>query len=228
MALAGSALLAACSGGDTTADPSTTRVPPSASSSMPSRLSTVPPSAPATNSDPTTTTTTASPSTTRATSVPTTSALDEPAAEARRAVEELIALYNEVVAQILADPSVASDLEHPSVVSYLELFSPDNQFPVDTLGFWAGQAGRFYRVGPRGVMYESSIVDFELREDGTAVAQVCTFASAEVVDGSGNPIEAIGGVNGGEVVAVMSDAGWRLRDLTRTSADRCPDPSGGP
>ena len=148
----------------------------------------------------------------------------------RPIVEQLVDSYDAVVAEILADPNVASAPENALVRRYLALFPPDSAFAAGALEFWADEAaaGRFYRPGPRGVMYESTVQSVELRGESEAVAKVCTTSSIQIVDASGNPLESQGGVNGGEIVVVQVGDQWLLRDLTRVPADDCPRPGGTP
>lgn len=142
------------------------------------------------------------------------------------AFQRLIDSYDDVAAAILADPKVASDSNHKLVAAYLALFTPDNAFAAGTLDFWAseGAAGRFYRPGPRGEMYVSTVQSVELRSETEAVARVCTVSSVGVVDSAGNPLESEGGVSGGQVVAVRVGGTWLLRDLTESPSDGCPQP----
>lgn len=146
------------------------------------------------------------------------------------AMQSLVDQYDDAVEAILADPLVAGDLAHPLVVAYLELFPPDSSFALGTLEFWEGEgaAGRFYRPGPRGVMYVTTIRAVDVQAEDEIAVDVCTSTSVSVVDGVGNPIEAQGGVSGGRIIAVRAGGGWLLRDLTRISAEGCPDPRAGP
>jgi hypothetical protein len=141
-------------------------------------------------------------------------------------VEQLVDSYDAVVAEILTDPSVASDQGNELVRRYLGLFPQDSTFANGALGFWAGEAsaGRFYRPGPRGVMYDSTVQSVELRGEAEAVAKVCTVTSIQIVDSAGAALESQGGVNGGEVVVVRVGDDWLLRDLTEAPPDDCPRP----
>jgi hypothetical protein len=141
-------------------------------------------------------------------------------------VEQLVDSYDAVVAEILADPSVASDPGDELVSRYLALFPRDSTFANGALGFWASEAaaGRFYRPGPRGMMYDSTVQSVELRGEAEAVAKVCTVTSIQIVDSAGAALESQGGVNGGEVVLVRVADTWLLRDLTEAPPDDCPRP----
>lgn len=179
-----------------------------------------------TPSSPTTSTTTTS-STTPTTSTSTTSTTDSAGTDiavVTSALQQLVDSYDDVVQAILADPRVAADRNHQLVADYLALFPEGSAFASGTLDFWASQgaAGRFYRAGPRGEMYQSTVQSVDLRSDREAVARVCTETSVLVVDAAGSPIESQGGVNGGEIVAVRDGDRWLLRDLTEASPDGCP------
>ena len=141
-------------------------------------------------------------------------------------VEQLVDSYDAVVAEILADPSVASDPDNELVSRYLALFPQDSTFANGALGFWTSEAAasRFYRPGPRGVMYDSTVQSVELRGEAEAVAKVCTVTSIQIVDSAGAALESQGGVNGGEVVVVRVGDDWLLRDLTEAPPDDCPRP----
>jgi len=131
-----------------------------------------------------------------------------------------------VVAEILTNPSVASNVDDALVGRYLALFPEDSAFATGALGFWASEAaaGRFYRSGPRGAMYNSTVQSVELRSETEAVAKVCTITSIQIVDSTGAALESQGGVNGGEVVVVRVGDDWLLRDLTEAPPDDCPRP----
>ncbi len=185
-----------------------------------------PTAAPSSTAAPTTTPTTSSaPSTSPApsTSAPSTALTNE---ALKPIVEQLVDSYDAVVAEILADPNVASDPGNELVRRYLGLFPQDSTFANGALGFWTSEAaaGRFYRPGPRGVMYDSTVQIVELRGETEAVAKVCTVTSIQIVDGTGAALESQGGVSGGEVVVVRVDDDWLLRDLTEAPPDDCPRP----
>ena len=145
-------------------------------------------------------------------------------------LQSLIDRYDTAVAAILADPRVAANSEHEAVVNYLGLFTTGSSFPQTALDFWAeeGAQGRFYRPGPRGEMYVSTVQAVQADSPDQANVTVCTLRSVVVVDASGNQVSAEGGQTAGSVVAVRVDGVWRLRDLTRTAADRCPEPPDQP
>lgn len=192
----GGLLLASCSGNDDAASPPTT----SNETSTTERA----------------TSTTTSPA-------PTTEPPATDIAAVRPHLESLIDRYDEAVAAILADPRVAADRDHEVVTGYLDLFTPSSSFPDTALQFWAdeGSQGRFYRAGPRGQMYESSVQSIEVTSPDQVTFVVCSQKSIVIVDDQGNQLSAEGGSSSGSVVAVRVDGSWRLRDLTRTTSSSC-------
>ncbi len=212
-------LTSACSGGDDAGGGSTA----DSAGATTTVASTAAPSSTAAST--TTPTTSSAPSTTAipSTSPPSTAVTNE---SLKPILEQLVDSYDAVVAEILADPSVASDPGDELVSRYLALFPQDSTFANGALGFWASEAaaGRFYRPGPRGVMYDSTVKSVELRGEAEAVARVCTVTSIQIVDSAGAALESQGGVNGGEVVVVRVGGDWLLRDLTEAPPDECPSP----
>ena len=214
--LAFGVLASACSGDDGGGSTTDSSTPTTAAAATAAPTSTAAPSTTPTSSAPSTT---AAPST----SPPSTALTNE---ILKPIVEQLVDSYDAVVAEILADPSVASDPGNELVRRYLGLFPQDSTFANGALGFWASEAaaGRFYRPGPRGVMYDSTVQSVELRGEAEAVAKVCTVTSIQIVDSAGAALESQGGVNGGEVVLVRVGDDWLLRDLTEAPPDDCPRP----
>jgi len=141
-------------------------------------------------------------------------------------LQELIDAYDATVAAILADPRVASQPGHELVLAYLSLFPEDSSFASGTLEFWAseGELGRFYQPGPRGEMYASAVGSVVPDSADQVTFTVCTVKSIVIVDSSGSELSAEGGVTAGSVIAIRSEGVWHLRDLTRTSAEGCPNP----
>lgn len=211
-----------CSGDSDDAAPTTTSAP----SSTPAPTS----STAATST--TTAQTTTRPTTTSST-VPSTSVTEPPATDTAAVLpvlERVIDAYDDAVSAILADPRVASDSSSPQVAAYLALFPDGSTFAAGTLEFWASEAAadRYYRPGPLGQMYESTVQSIVATSADEVTFTVCTRKSVAVVDGSGAVVSAEGGVQAGSIVAVRIDGAWRLRDLTRTPPDLCPDPREGP
>lgn len=210
-----------CSGDSDDAAPTTTSAP----SSTPAPTSST--AATSTTTVPTTT----RPTTTSST-LPTTSVTEPPATDTAAVLpvlERVIDAYDDAVSAILADPRVAGDSSSPQVAAYLALFPDESTFAAGTLEFWASEAAadRYYRPGPLGQMYESNVQSITAASADEVTFTVCTRKSVVVVDGSGAVVSAEGGVQAGSIVAVRIDGAWRLRDLTRTPPDLCPDPREG-
>lgn len=141
-------------------------------------------------------------------------------------LQSLVDRYDASVAAVLADPSVASEPANALVNAYLELFVPGAPFPATVVGFWAGEGeqGRFYRPGPRGQMYVSTVQSVQSDSADQVTFIVCTLKSIVIVDASGAELSAEGGQTAGSVVALRVDGIWLLRDLTRIAPEVCPDP----
>lgn len=142
-------------------------------------------------------------------------------------LESLIDRHDEAVAAILTDPRVAGNRGDPVVKTYLDLFVADSEFPSVALEHWAGEgaAGRFYRPGPLGRMYDSTVVSVDVVSDDEVTFEVCTLRSIVIVNGEGAEIGAEGGATGGSITAARVGGRWLLRDLTRIEAPAsCPTP----
>ena len=140
--------------------------------------------------------------------------------------QRLLDRYDAVVADILTDPRVASDPVNPKVAAYLALFPKDSMFAANTVQVWAGEGtkGRFYKPGPGGAIVKSTLRQVTAQTADEATFAVCTKRSVQVVDAAGLPIEAVGGVTDGEVVAVKVVDTWLLQDLTQLATTVCPKP----
>ena len=141
-------------------------------------------------------------------------------------LQSLIDRYDAVVAAILADPRVATDVTNSKIVAYLALFPPSDAFTATPLKFWAneGALGRFYRPGPGGAISKSTVRQVTATSETEASFDICVVKSTTILDSVGNVLESSGGVAAGTIVAVKVDGGWLIRDLTRTPADACPKP----
>lgn len=178
-----------------------------------------------------TSTTTSRRSTTTTTS--STSTTQPPAtdpATVRPFLESLTDRYDAAVEGILAHPRVADDRSHAAVVAYLSLFSPQSAFPETALRFWSdeGAQGHFYRPGPQGRMFDSTVASVQIDSPDQVTFTVCTMKSIVIVDEAGSQVSSEGGVTSGSVVAVRVDGAWLVRDLTRTASSDCPEPGAQP
>ena len=141
--------------------------------------------------------------------------------------QSLIDRYDAVVAAILADPRVATDVTNPKIVAYLALFPPNDAFTATPLKFWAneGVLGRFYRPGPGGAISKSTVRKVTATSsESEASFDICVVKSTTIVDASGNILESSGGPTAGTIAVVKVDGVWLIRDLTQASAANCPKP----
>jgi hypothetical protein len=145
------------------------------------------------------------------------------------AAQQLLDRYDAAVTAILVDPRVASDPTNQLVLDYLALFKADSSFATGTVEFWAseGAQGRYYRSGPDGKLFVSTLNKVISQTDSEATLFVCTLQTITVVSETGTVLESSGGVAGGEVVLVKVGDQWLIRDLTRKPADGCPKPGSG-
>ena len=141
-------------------------------------------------------------------------------------LQSLIDRYDAVVAAILADPRVATDVTNPKIVAYLALFPPNDAFTATPLKFWAneGALGRFYRPGPGGAISKSTVRQVTATSQSEASFDICVVKSTTIVDASGNILESSGGPTAGTIAVVKVDGVWLIRDLTLASAANCPKP----
>lgn len=187
-------------------------------------------SAPSTTATANASTPTTSTSTPTSTGTPVTQPPGTDPGAVKPILESLVDRYDVAVAAVLTDPRVAAVPGSPVVADYLALFSSGSTIPQTALQFWAdeGAQGHFYRPGPRGRMYESTVQGLQTDSPDQVTFVVCSLKSIVIVDSSGKELSAEGGKSAGSVVAVRVEGTWVLRDLTRTSAADCPDPPAQP
>ena len=199
VALATLLLVGACSGDDDSANPGTS-----------------------------TSTTSSTSTSTTSSSTPNASTTQPPATDVEAvtpALQELMDRYDSAVAAILTDPRVASNPDSDEVQAYLALFTGSSSFADGALASWAreGEAGRFYRPGPRGELTDSTVTEVTPASEDEASFTVCAVNSMEITDSAGNVIESVGGQTAATVVAVRVERVWQLRDLTEASTTGCPE-----
>ena len=173
-------------------------------------------------------TTSSSSTSTTNTSTSSTSTTQPPATDVAAvtpALQELMDRYDSAVAAILTDPRVASNPDSNEVQAYLALFTGSSSFADGALASWTreGEAGRFYRPGPRGELTNSTVTEVTPASEDEASFTVCAVNSMEITDSAGNVIESVGGQTAAMVVAVRVDGVWRLRDLPEASATGGPE-----
>jgi hypothetical protein len=134
-------------------------------------------------------------------------------------VGELLADYDRVVNEIIADPAVVEDGGSPLVAEFLDLFEPGSAFAAEMLDLW----GEMADDGRRTVSYSDDHPAGETLLDGpvTSVSDeevafpVCIVRRSRVL---GPDDEELAGSLPrldipGEGVAVRTDTGWRLREV---------------
>ena len=152
------------------------------------------------------------PATTEATQPPGTSPVDvEPY------IAELLVRFDDVTNQIVADPSVANDREHPLVAEYLSLVEPGSLAEGAVQG-WVDAAGQGISIRP----YDDSAPSHVTALDGdveTVSADEVTFPTCErhhyrMYDAQGRETEFVTGQSiPGAGTAVRVDGEWRLRRI---------------
>jgi hypothetical protein len=142
----------------------------------------------------------------------------EPAADDVDAVlpylEDLLAEHDRVVAEILADPSVAEDPDGSLIGQYRDLFVPDSELPDRVIAAWADEAAAGRTVEPYDDQHPvvETFVDGEVEvvDDDEVRVPTCEVRRERTyVDG-----ELTGGVpmreSASETVAVRVDGRWRI------------------
>lgn len=148
-------------------------------------------------------------------------------------ISELLVAHDEVVNQIIADPSVAEDPSDPLIEEFLGLFELDSDNAEELLGAWAERADEGLSTEPFDEEYPttSSRLDGEVdpRGDDEVWFPYCSIRRYRVVDGDGNVVQEVPRQDQpGEGVAVRIDGEWRLRELSVvTNAFGCRTEGGG-
>lgn len=129
-------------------------------------------------------------------------------------LEELLAEHDRVVAEILADPSVAEDPDSSLIGQYRDLFVPDSELPDRVIAAWADEAAAGRTVEPYDDQHPvvETMIDgeVEVEDDDEVRIPTCEVRRERTyVDG-----ELSGGVplreSAGETVAVRVDGRWRI------------------
>jgi hypothetical protein len=141
----------------------------------------------------------------------------EPAA-IRPYVEDLLARYDAVVTDLVAEPQVARDDDHPAVVELRSLFEPDSEFVEGSLAGWQANADAGIVLLP--VSDGELVTVSHLEGDPTATSEdVVVFARCveqsfvRIEDGQQTD-RVVGRVLPGEGTAVLVDGRWLLRHLS--------------
>lgn len=148
-----------------------------------------------------------------------------------QAMEDLAREYHAVVADILADPRVASDRSHPATRRYLDLFTDGSEFAQAALENWEsiGADGHVLVAGPSGVMHRTLVTAAEMTSDRDAEFSMCVLTSSQTVErDTGRVISAEGGIIEVRGTVVHQDDKWLLQRLDRLSSADCPEPGDFP
>jgi hypothetical protein len=130
---------------------------------------------------------------------------------------DLLARYDDVVNQIVVDPSVAGDREHPLVEDYLSLFEPDSQFAEDALAAWVddGESGRSVQPYDESRLPFTTYVDgdIEVLAQDEVVFPLCVERRTLVYEDDVLRQQTPFFADVGSGAAVRVDGRWRLRSL---------------
>lgn len=133
-------------------------------------------------------------------------------------ITELLARYDEVTNQIIADPSVARDRSDPLIEDYLALVEPGSEALEGAIQTWVDNADEGITIGP----YSEDAPPFETSLDGpieTVSEDEVRFTTCErqnyrKYDAQGRQTEFVTGQSvPGQGTAVRVDGEWRLRRL---------------
>ena len=150
---------------------------------------------------------------------------DDPAPDHRDAeqlhdeIVRLLADYDAVVNQIIADPRVTEDPGGPLVEQYLDLFEPDSEFAGQALDTWRANAADDITIEPYDDERPANLTrldgDIEVVSDDEVRFPTCSEFRQLVYEGDrvveGLPFKE----QPGQSVAVLVDDGWvfRRRDV---------------
>lgn len=137
-------------------------------------------------------------------------------------IAELLIAHDQVVNQIIADPSVAEDPSNPLIEEFLALFDLDSESAQTLLDGWAQRADEGLRTEPFSEDYPttSSQLDgeIEVQNEDEVRFPYCSIRRFRVVDADGNVVQEMPRQDQpGEGVAVRVDGQWRLRELSVSS-----------
>lgn len=134
-------------------------------------------------------------------------------------IVRLLADYDAVVNQIIADPAVTEADDHPLVEQYLDLFEPDSEFAGQALETWRANAADQISIRPYDDAHPANRTrldgDVEIVSDDEVRFPTCSEFRQLVYEGD----EVIQGLplmeQPGESVAVLVDDSWvfRRRDV---------------
>jgi len=135
----------------------------------------------------------------------------------RPLIAELLLQYDEVVNEIVADPSVARDPEDSLIQEYLGLFEPGNEPARELIDLWVTRADEGLSTQPFSDELPASRSrldgEIELRTADEVAFPICVERRHLIYDGAGRlqqrtPYRE----QPGDGVAVRVDGQWRLRE----------------
>jgi hypothetical protein len=133
-------------------------------------------------------------------------------------VERLLAEYDDVVNQIVGDPEVAADRDHPLVQQYLDLYEPGSDFALQLVDVWVERGAEGLATRPFDEGHPASLTrldgDVEVVSGDEVSFPACIERRLVVTDGEGHTVQRTPfREQRGEGVAVRVDGEWRLREL---------------
>jgi len=153
----------------------------------------------------------------------TTTRPEEPGNDKPWEVEPLVAVllqrYDEVVNQIVADPTVVRDSNDPLVVEFRSLFDPDSDFAQESLDSWAEMADNGVSLKPQSSKYPVNVtyIDGNVipgEDDEVSFAQCAVQRWVRFQDGKETDRSVDGALLAGNGSAVRVDGHWLLEELT--------------
>lgn len=130
-------------------------------------------------------------------------------------IVRLLADYDAVVNQIIAEPEVTDDPSGPLVEQYLDLFEPDSEFAGQALETWRANAADGISIEPYTEGHPANLTrldgDIEVVSDDEVRFPTCS-EFRQLVYRDGRVVEGLPYMEQpGESVAVRGDDGWVLR-----------------
>jgi hypothetical protein len=148
---------------------------------------------------------------------------EQPTGDNVEAVEpvlvDLLERYDEVVADILADPTVARAGDDPLIQEFVGLYTPDNPAPEAAIDAWAAdaEAGRSTRAAETGFPAIASRIDGDIQTVSANEVRFpfCNELRTVTFDEDGNVVEFVPyREQPGEATAVRVEGQWLLQQLT--------------
>jgi hypothetical protein len=146
--------------------------------------------------------------------------------ELRQEIQELLRSYDEVLAEIVADPAIASDRENPLYTELRGLIAPDSEAMEPVINAVVAAGGR----GDRQVPHGQSELPVERRVEGNVQTVsddefrvlACAHLSYEVFDRQDEQISVVDGpVQPSQLTVVRVDGEFRIRQFEPTEENTC-------